>query len=85
MEAYPCAWQPHQGLDLTAVRDPNRLQRANAHLRWPLARWRSVLFMDESQVQLYRVDGRQRKWHRVGEQFADINVVNRVTLVVVGL
>ncbi len=43
-----------------------------------LALWRGVLFTDESRVSLYREDGRQRVWRRVGEQFADVNVVDRV-------
>ncbi len=34
--------------------------------------------MDESRFSLYRADGRQRVWRRVGEQFADVNVVDRV-------
>ncbi len=29
--------------------------------------------MDESRFSLYRPDGRQRKWRRVGEWFADVN------------
>ena len=56
----------------------NRLKWANAHLRWPLASWRSVLFTDESPFQLYRTDGRRSIWRRVGEWFADVNIVNRV-------
>jgi hypothetical protein len=48
---------------------------ANAHLWWPLARWRSVIFTDESRFQLYRADGRQLVWHRVGKWFADVSVV----------
>lgn len=72
------ARRPHRGLDLTAVRRRNRLLWANAHVRWPLARWRRVLFTDESRFQLYRADGRQRVWRRVGERFADANVVRRV-------
>jgi hypothetical protein len=43
------------------------------HLRWPLARWRSVLFTDNSRFQLYRPDG-----SHLGERFADVTVVNRV-------
>ena len=78
MEAHLHARRPHQGLDLTAVRRRNRLQWATAHLRWPLARWRCVIFMDESRFQLYRANGRQLVWRRAGERFADVNVVNRV-------
>ncbi len=36
------------------------------------------LFTDESRFSLYRTDGRQRVWHRGGERFADVNVVDRV-------
>ncbi len=77
-EAHLHARRPHRGLDLTAVRRRNRLEWANAHIRWRLALWRGVLFTDESRFSLYRADGRQRVWHRVGERFADVNVVDRV-------
>ncbi len=72
------ARRPHRGLDLTAVRRHNRLEWANAHIRWRLALWRGVLFTDESRFLLYRVDGRQRVWRPVGERFSDVNVVDRV-------
>ena len=39
--------------------------------------FRSVLFTDESWFALFRADGRQRVWRRVGERFADVNVVAR--------
>ncbi|KAM9498914.1 uncharacterized protein ACWYII_002090 isoform 1-T1 [Salvelinus alpinus] len=61
------------GLDLTAVRCRNQLQWANAHLRWPLARWRGVLFTDESLFQLYQADGRQRVWHHVAAEQYNTN------------
>ncbi len=63
---------------MTAVRRRNRLEWTNAHIRWRLALWRGVLFTDESRFSLYRADGRQRVWHRVGERFADVNIVDRV-------
>ncbi len=58
-EAHLHARNPHRGLDLTAVRHRNRLEWANAHIRWRLALWRGVLFTDESLFSLYRADGRQ--------------------------
>ncbi len=61
--------RPHRGLDQT--------EWANPHIRWRLVLWRGVLFTDESRFLLYRADGRQRVW-RVGERFADVNVVNQV-------
>ena len=51
-EAHLRASCPHQGPDLTAVWSRNRPQWETAHLQWPLARWRSVLF----------TDGKQRVW-----------------------
>ncbi|ROL47475.1 Transposable element Tcb2 transposase [Anabarilius grahami] len=77
-EAHLHACRPHQGLDLTAVRRRNRLEWANAHIRWRLALWRGVLFTDEFRFSLYRANGRQREWRRVGERFADVSVVDRV-------
>uniref|UniRef100_A0A3B3HNF9 Tc1-like transposase DDE domain-containing protein n=1 Tax=Oryzias latipes TaxID=8090 RepID=A0A3B3HNF9_ORYLA len=58
----------------------NRLKEAHlhAHMRWRPARWRRVLFTDESRFTLFRADGRQRVWRRVGEWFSDVNVVDRV-------
>ena len=64
-EAHLHACHPHWGLNLTAVRCCNRLEWANAHIRWRLALWRGVLFMDESRFSLYRADGRQRVWRRI--------------------
>ncbi len=77
-EAHLHARHPHRGLDLTAVRHRNRLEWENAHIRLCLVLWRGVLFTDEFRFSLYRADGRQRVWHRVGERFADVNVVDRV-------
>ncbi len=61
------------------VRHRNRLEWVNPHIRWYLAHWRVVLFTDESRFSLYRADDRQRVWHRVGERFADVKVVDRVS------
>ncbi len=32
--------------------------------------------MDESPFSLYRADGRQHVWRRMGERIADVNVVD---------
>ncbi len=77
-ETHLHARRPHRGLDLIAVRHRNRLEWANAHIRWRLGLWRGVLFTDESRLSLSRADGRQRVWHRVGDRFADFNVLDRV-------
>uniref|UniRef100_A0A8D3AXU9 Tc1-like transposase DDE domain-containing protein n=1 Tax=Scophthalmus maximus TaxID=52904 RepID=A0A8D3AXU9_SCOMX len=77
-EAHLHTRRPHRGLDLTAVRRRNRLELANAYIRWRLTLCRGVLFTDESRFSLYRADGRQHVWRRVGERFADVNVVDRV-------
>ena len=42
------------------------LEQANIHIRRRLARWRGVLFTDESWFSLFRADGRQRVRRRVG-------------------
>ncbi len=55
-EAHLYACHAHRGLDLTAVCCRNRLEWANAHIRWRLALWRGVLFTDESRFSLYRAD-----------------------------
>ncbi len=77
-EAHLYARRPHRGLDLTAVRHRKQLEWANAHMQWLLALWRGVVFTDESRFSLYRADDRQRVWRRMGERFADVNVVDRV-------
>ncbi len=77
-KAHLYACRPHRGLDLTVVRHRNWLEWEHAHIRWRLALWRGVLFTDESRFSLYRADGRQCVWRRVGERFADVNVVDRV-------
>ena len=77
-EAHLHSCRLHRGLDLPAVHLPNRLELANAHIQWHLARWRGVLSTHESWFSLFRADGRQRAWRRVGEQFADVNIVDRV-------
>ncbi len=56
----------------------DRLEWANALIQWHLALFRGVLCTDESRFSLYRAEGRQRVWRRVGERFADVNVVDRV-------
>uniref|UniRef100_A0A8C1IWJ3 Transposase n=1 Tax=Cyprinus carpio TaxID=7962 RepID=A0A8C1IWJ3_CYPCA len=77
-EAHLHARRPHRGLDLTGVCRRNRLEWANSHIRCHLALWRGVLFTDKSRFSLYRADGRQHVWRRVGEWFADVSVVDRV-------
>ncbi len=74
-EAHLHARRPHRGLDLTAVWHRSRYEWANPQIRWHLALWRGVPFVDESRFSLYRADGRQRVWRC--KRFADINIVDR--------
>ncbi len=77
-EVHLHARHPHRGL--TTVRRRNRLEWANAHIRWHLSLWWGVLFTSRSpsRFSLYRADGRQHVWRCVGERFADVNVVDRM-------
>ncbi len=84
-EAHLHARRTHRDLDLTAVHRHNRLEWANAHIRWGLELWRGVLFTDESRFSLSRSDGRQRVWRPVGERFADVSIVIKWPMVAVGL
>lgn len=70
--------RPHRGLDLTAVRRRARLDWANAHARWNLARWRQIVFSDESRFNLFHADGRLRVWRRTGERYIDAATLRRV-------
>ncbi len=54
-EAHLHARRPHRGLDLTAVRRRNRLQWANAHIRWRLELWRCSL---HGWIPVFTVQGR---------------------------
>ncbi len=83
-EAHLHAHRPHRGLNLTAVRHLDRLEWANAQIRWCLALWRGVLFTDKSRFSLYRADGRQCVWRCVGEWCADVNNIDRVDRVAHG-
>ncbi len=77
-EAHLHAHRPHRGLDLTAVRRRNRLEWANAHIRWRLALWRGVLL--HGWIPVFTVQGR---WQTAcmascGWAFAEVNIVDRV-------
>ncbi|KAL0164003.1 hypothetical protein M9458_039756, partial [Cirrhinus mrigala] len=71
----PHVTTPAQDLHIQHLHLQDRLRPAT---RTALALWRGVLFTDESRFSLYRADGRQRVWRRVGERFADVSVVDRV-------
>lgn len=64
------ARRPKIGPVLTNERRQNRVEWARRHLPWTQARWRGVLFSDESRFCQYRSDGRQRVWRRPGERYA---------------
>ncbi len=57
-EAHLHARRPHRGLDLTAVRRRNRLEWANARIRWRLALWRGVWCSLHGWIPVFTVQGR---------------------------
>ena len=63
---------------VTVLHRTNRLRWCRQNRPWNLARWRSVMFSDESRFCLKNNDARIRVWRRRGERFADC-CVDRVT------
>lgn len=64
------ARRPYRGVILTPQRRRNRLQWARHVRRWQVRDWSRVLFTDESRFCVFRADGRQRVYRRVGERLA---------------
>ena len=64
------ARRPFIGPILTPRHCLQRLTWAQEHVRWTAAKWRSVLFTDESRFCLHQADGRLRVWRRQGERMA---------------
>ena len=69
-------YRPYIGLVLNDRRRRNRRiwGRNHSGRGWQMGTWRRVMFSDESRFQLYRADGRQRVYRRIGERFAACNV-----------
>lgn len=55
-----------------------RLQFARAHADWGEHEWSRVLFTDETRIQLWKPDGRDRVYRRSGERYAACNLVQTV-------
>ncbi len=67
---------PHWGLDLTGVCRHNRL---SGQMLTFDGVWHFGEVLDShGWIPVFTVQGRQRVWRRVGERFADVNVVGRV-------
>ncbi len=75
-EAHLHARCPHWGHDLTAVHHHNRLEWANAHFdgAWHFGE----VFSSQMNpgLSMNRADCRQRVWCRVGERFANVNIMD---------
>ncbi len=69
------ARRPHKGTILTMEHRRARLRWARHHFRFTRRQWGSVLFTDESRIQLSRADGRRRVWRRRNEHFTDTCVL----------
>ncbi|KAK6183161.1 hypothetical protein SNE40_010691 [Patella caerulea] len=64
------ASRPFKGQLLTPENRRRRRRWANTVRRWQRRQWQRVVFSDESQFCLFRVDGRQRVYRRRGERTA---------------
>lgn len=62
--------RPLRGPVLTRQHRQQRRQWCRQHLPWPLQRWRTVIFSDESRYMLRRPDGRARVYRRRNERYA---------------
>lgn len=71
------ARHPYRGPFLTLQHQINRLIWARRVRRWQQRDWARVLFSDESRFCIFRIDGRQHVYRRVGERLAP-NCVHQV-------
>ena len=71
--------RPYAGLPFTPLRRARRMEWLVAHspMRFPMRRWRQVLFTDDSHFTLFRPDGRRRVYRRRWERFADVCIRER--------
>ncbi len=67
----PCVITPAQDLHIQHLHLQDRLRPATRTAA-------ATIGLHNQRFSLYRADGRQRVWLRVGERFADVNVVDRV-------
>ena len=56
-----------------------RLQFARAHVNWTIEQWKNILFTDETRIQLWKPDGRNYVYRRVGERYASCNLIESVS------
>ena len=63
---------------LSARKRQNRLNSCRAIQAWTRAMWRRFLWSDESRLQCFWADGRQRVWRRWGECYHDAAIQPRV-------
>lgn len=73
------ARRPATGPELTREHRVQRMRFARDHQDWTPEQWSQILFTDESRFCLKSPDGRQRVWRRVGERFAQCNIVPKVS------
>lgn len=56
-----------------------RLEFARTHIQWNIENWKNVLFTDETRIQLWKPDGRNHVYRRVGERYASCNLIQTVS------
>lgn len=71
------ARRPEIGIPLSENHRRLRQEWATRHQRWTMARWRDVLFSDESRFNIDFADGRRRTWRRRNERFSRCCIAQR--------
>lgn len=64
---------------LLQIHRTRRLEFARTHIHRNIEHWKNILFTDETRIQLWKPDGRNHVYRRVGERYATCNLIQSVS------